>query len=154
MGVVLSGFPQEARLLSLLEEATELAERVADLAKEQSRLLASDDLNGFNIALDHGQTLIDKINGLHQESEALMQSYASYAVSENGGKIEAIETAVARFAELLDQGATMNARNLGEAKEKAQEFIRQIGNLSMKRKSLGLYAQHGGGSSEIFDKKT
>ena len=154
MADVLSGFPQEGRLLELLERATELAAQVAGLAKEQAKMLAADDLEGFNDSLDSGREVIDRINGLHQESEVLMQSYASYSNSPGGGKIDAVEAAAGRFVEALEQCAASNSRNLSEAKEKAEEFIRQIGSLSMKRKSLGLYAQHVGNSPTLFDQKT
>ena len=147
-------FPQEKRLLELLGEATALAGRVAGIAKEQAEMLASDDLESFNKLLDNGQEIINKINGLHQESEALMQSYASFVSSANGKKIAAIEIAAARFVELLEQCAQLNKKNLDDAREKTDGFIRQIGNMSMKRKSLGLYAQPSGENSARFDKKT
>ena len=150
----MGGFPQEKRLLELLGEAVELTGRVAGISDEQSKMLASDDLDSFNESLEKGQELINKINGLHQESEVLMQSYASYVNSAGGGKINAIEAAAARFVELLELCAASNKRNLSEATEKTEEFIRQIGSLSLKRKSLGRYAQNSGESSAHFDKKT
>ena len=150
----MGGYPQEKRLLELLGEAAELAGQVVSISGEQSKMLAADDLESFNKSLDKGQEIINKINGLHQETEALMQSYASFANSAGGGKIAAIETAAERFVELLEQCSEANKRNLGNATEKTEEFIRQIGSLSLKRKSLGRYAQHGGDSSAHFDKKT
>jgi len=145
---------QEARLLDLLGQAAELAEHVLELAKEQSEMLASDDLDAFNASLDRGSESIIQINGLHQESELLMQSYASFSNSPEGGKIAAIDKAAARFVETLEQCSQLNTRNLNEAKARTEEFIRQIGSLSLKRKSIGLYAQNTGSSSALFDRKT
>ena len=145
---------QETRLLDFLGQASELAEHVLELAKEQTDMLASDDIGAFNDSLDRGSEVIKQINGLHQEAELLMQSYASYSDSAGGGKIEAIDKAAARFVETLEQCAQLNTRNLSEAKAKTEEFIKQIGSLSLKRKSLGLYAQNTGSSSALFDRKT
>lgn len=150
----MGGFPHEKRLLELLGEAAGLAEQVAGMAEEQSAMLAADDLDGFNKSLDEGQGIINRINGLHQESEALMQSYASFAISADGGKIETIDAATARFVEILERCAALNNRNLAEAKEKTEEFIRQIGSLSLKRKSIGSYAMNIGNDSAFIDKKT
>ena len=150
----MSEFPQEARLLDLLGQATELAERALERSKEQSEMLASDDLDSFNESLDRGRETIIKINGLHQEAEALMQSYASYSISEGGAKIEEVDAAADRFIKTVEQCAAINMRNLNEAKNRTEEFIRQIGSLSLKRKSLGLYAQNTGSSSKLFDKKS
>ena len=145
---------KETRLLDLLGQAAVLADHVLELAKEQSEMLASDDLDAFNASLDRGSESIKQINGLHQESELLMQSYASYSNSKQGGKIAAIDKAASRFVETLEQCAQLNTRNLNEAKAKTEKFMQQIGSLNLKRKSLGLYAQNTGSSSALFDRKT
>ena len=155
----MSVFPQEARLLELFGQATELAEGLLERSEAQSQMLAADDLDAFNESLDRGRETIEEINGLHQEAEALMQSYALYLQSSrgdggSGGRSEAVDAAAERFIDAVEQCAQRNTRNLDEAKEKTEEFIRQIGSLSLKRKSLGLYAQNTGNSSAHFDKKT
>ena len=145
---------QESRLLELLNRETELARQILELAKAQSKMLEADDLDGFNASLDAGRELIEQINGSHQESEGLMRFYASYYTSGGGAGIGAIDEAAARFTEAIEQCSMLSGRNLEDARAKTEDFIKQIGSLSLKRKSLGLYAQGTGSSSQMFDRKT
>ena len=148
-------FPQEERLLGLLGEAAEFASQVIALEREQSKYLIADDLDAFNKSLDSVGGIIERMKGLHQETEPLMQSYASYYNSEGGSRIEAIDNAAQELVSLMEQCSAQSNSNLEDAKDKANEFVRQIDDLSTKRKSVGIYAQSTGeSSSSVFDKKT
>ena len=149
-------FPQnkEERLLELLAHEKEMFEQMRGLIGEQAKLLAADDIAGFNRSLDKGQETIDMINGLHQESDDLMQSYTSYSNSEKGKKIDAIEDAAALIRELLTECAGLHQKNSAAAKEKSEEYAGQSSQLRTRRESLGLYAQPPPEAPMMFDRKT
>ena len=144
----------EVKLLELLEKELGLFERMRELTEEQSELLAVDAMEDLESSLDGRQGLIEKINGLHQESDSLMQSYALFSGSGGGDRIEAVETLLARINEEIAKCSGLNEENTNAAKEKAEEYIRRIGKLSLSRKSLGAYALNVPNSPELFDKKT
>ena len=144
----------EARLLELLGKELEMLKQIRELTKKQTELLSAEDGNSdaFDSSLDRRQGLIEKINGLHQESDVLMQSYVSS--SGPGGKRGAIDELSARIYDVLAECASLNEKNMVVAKAKAEEYVNRIGNLSIKRKSLGAYSQSVPNNSELFDKKT
>ena len=163
----MSAFPQETegRLLELLARETELFGQLNELMEEQAGLLAADNTEAFNRSLDAGRAVIEKINGLHQETEVLMQSYMSFdaggeagsdAGGEHtaGGKSGAVESARARLNSVIAECAELTDKNMAAAKEKTEDYIRQIGNLSLRRKSFGKYALGVPNDPELFDKKT
>ena len=145
---------QEARLLELLGKESDLFGQILEMTEKQKELLAADDTGGFDESIGRRQELIEKINGLHQESDVLMQSYLSYAGSRGGKRIAAIEKAVARIREAAAQCAALNDKIIISAKEKAEDYIKQIGKLSLNRKSIGAYIQSVPNTSEIIDKKS
>ena len=67
----------EKRLIDLLAAQKKTMERILALTEEQSQMLEADDADGFNLSLDRRQAAIEEFDRLHQESAALMQSYAS-----------------------------------------------------------------------------
>ena len=144
----------EARLLDLLGMEHEAFEQIREFTNEQKDLIAADDIDAFDKSLDCRAELIKKINGLHQESDVLMQSYISYSSSADGKIIVAVDEAIGRLQAVIADCAALNEKNTAAAKEKAEEYIKQIGKLSLTRKSLGKYAQSVPNSSELFDKKT
>jgi len=154
--VGLDGYSQEneARLLKLLEKELELLEQMLKLTERQTSLLAEDEVDAFDRSLDSRQQVIEQINGLHQESDALMQSYVSFSTSAGGVKNETIEAANEQIRSALTECAALNEKNIVEVKAKAEDYMRRIGKLSLSRKSLGAYAHTVPNGSELFDKKT
>ena len=152
----MNGFPRdrEARLLELLGEELVIFKQIHELTEKQTELLAADDLEAFNESLDSRQELIEKINGLHQEAEALMQSYISFSKSKGGNKVAAVEQAIGKLRDAVGGCAALNEKNIAAAKEMNEEYVKRIDELSIGRKSLGAYAQNVPNSSELFDKKT
>jgi len=142
------------RLLELLNQEIELFGRICETTEKQAELLLADDLDAFDSSLDSRQVLIEKINGLHQESDILVQSYVSYAVFAAGEKIGEIENAVAKRRDLIAECVAQNDKNTIAAKEKAEDFVERIGQLSLRRKSLELYTQDLPNNPEMFDKVT
>ena len=140
-------------LLERLGKELEILGRVRELTEKQAELLAADDIDGFNMSLDGRQEHIERINGLHQESDVLMQSYMSYQASSGGKSIKEIDETLARIRDVLAECAALNDGNITAAKEKAEGYIKQIGKLSLNRKSLGAYIQDVENKPEIFDKK-
>ena len=171
----MNNFPRkkEERLLELLGQELELFGRIREQTAAQAELLKADDSEGFGRSLDERQGIIEKIDGLHQECDALMQSYISFsdpqgdrpatasggagpsgAAPSGGGKIEKIERAALRLREAIAECVELNDKNAALAQDMAEEYIKQIGNLSLKRKSLGKYALGVPNNPEHFDKMT
>jgi ElaB/YqjD/DUF883 family membrane-anchored ribosome-binding protein len=152
----LNGFPQEKekRLLELLGQETEFYKRLWELSEEQAEMLALDDAEAFDKSLDRSREVIEKINGLHQETDVLMQSYTSYSVSDGGKKVEAIESAIKQNSDKIAECAKLHVTNSSVANEKAEMYISHAGKLSVRRKSLGLYTQNASAAPTMFDKKS
>ena len=141
------------RLLDLLELEVKIYEQMLQLTQEQEKLLAADEIEAFDKSLDSRQRLIERINGLHQEPDALMQSYHSFSDGNGGRKIAAIEKAAVQVRELLLKCSQLNEKNKGQAMEKSQGYSSRIDELSLKRKSLGSYMQNVDNNSDLFDKR-
>ena len=143
----------EARLQGLLDRMLELCGRVLALTIRQAGLLEEDDPEGFGRSLDERGAAMDEIDGLHQESEALMQSYISIAGRPGGGRSQKIEGTLEKIRDALSRSAAANEKNLAAAKEKAGDYVRQIGKMSLGKKSVGAYIQGVPNNPEHFDIK-
>ena len=152
----MSSFPQDEqeRLVELLGMVTELFGNIREQTKKQTELLESDNIDGFNLSLEARQETIEKIEGLHQEFNSLMQSYVSFSNSADGGKIDAVDHANGLLDAIVRECVELNDKNAETAKEKTEEYIKQIGEMSIRRKSLGKYAHTVPNNPELFDKKT
>ena len=145
---------RRARLLELLDREIELFGRIYELTVKQAELLASDDIEAFDKSLDYRQTLIEKINGLHQDTGILMQSYVSFSGLSTGEKIDAIEKAEAQRMDILSQCAALNEKNSLAANEVTETYTKKIEKLAMTRKGLEIYTPGLTNNSELFDTKT
>ena len=140
------------RLTALLKQETALFEQIREMTAEQKELLDNDDIVGFDKSLDSRQELIEKINGLHQETTLLMQSYLSSTAS--GKKNAAIEEADKKRRNAIAECAATNDENIAATKDKMGDYTRQISKLSMSRKTIGAYALGVPNNPERFDKTT
>jgi len=149
-------FSQEnsARLLELLGQEMEQLNRMHELTEKQAELLIADDIDDFHKSLDQRQGLIERIKGLHQESDVLMQSYVAFSSVDAGRVIEAIEKAVAERRRMIGECAALNEKNIITAKEKASSYLERLEKLSLNRRSIELYTPEVPNSPEIIDKKT
>ena len=143
-----------ARLLELLKQELELFGEIYKLTEEQKELLEAGEIGEFDESLDRRQTRIEKINGLHQESDALMQSYMSYSNTEGVGSIREIDEVAGQLRNMIVECAVLNEKVTSDAKEKAEEYVERIDKLSLSRKSLGSYIQTVSNDPELFDKMT
>ena len=152
----MSKFTQEnaSQLLMALRQELELFEKIREITKEQTELIAAEKIVAFNESLDRRQELIEKINGLHQETDGLMQSYISYSSSKGGEKIGKVEQLSGEVKSLIAECAALNEKNEVAAREKSEEFSQKIERLSLSRKSLGTYIQNIEAAPELFDKMT
>jgi len=139
------------RLSKLQSEELELYKKIRKLTEEQTELLAKDDIEAFNISLDKREKLIEEIKGLHQESNPLMQSYAS---SSSGSKSNTVEELKKEIREIIEICAKLNDKNVIFLKEKTENLTKEIDEKSAKRKGIGGYAQSVPNTPEMFDKKT
>ncbi|MCL2820542.1 MAG: flagellar protein FlgN [Oscillospiraceae bacterium] len=141
------------RLIELLKEKLKIYKQIKKHTEEQTELLAKDDIEAFDSSLDKREKLIEKINGLHQETETLMQSYVS-APEDGKEKNPEIDNLEKEIREVLTECASLNDDNIAMMKEKTEEHIKKIEEQSAKRKGIGGYAQSVPNTPEVFDKKT
>jgi len=148
-----SNFTSAERLLELLSDELKVYEKIFKLTEEQTKLLVKDDIEAFNNSLDKRETLIEKIKGLHQESDSLMQSYISLSSStkEKNNKIEELKKQIHDIIKLC---ADLNDENITAMNEKTSEHTKKIDDQSSKRKGIGGYAQSVPNMPEVFDKKS
>ena len=143
----------ETRLLEALRQELGLFGKIREMTEKQTELIAADDIEGFDESLDRRQELIEKINGLHQETQALMQSYIAYSKSPGGGKRSEVEAAMKQRMDMIAKCSERNDKNTEAAKEKKKEYTDKIDKLNLNRKSLGSYIQTVENAPELFDKK-
>ena len=139
------------RLLELLEEELKIYGQIQKQTEKQAELLAKDEIETFNSSLERRAELIEKIKGLHQESDPLMQSYVSGAADGKNSDIEKINKKIRQALEIC---SGLNSDNVAAMKEKTQEHTKKIKKQSEKRKGIGGYAQSVPNTPEMFDKKT
>ena len=141
------------RLTKLLSEKLDIYKKIFKLTEEQTQLLDKDDIEAFNGSLDKRAKLMEKINGLHQESETLMQSYV-LASSDNDKKNSDIDELDKEIRKILIDCANLNEKNIATMNEKTQEQAKKIEEQSAKRKGVTGYVQSVPNTPEVFDKKT
>ena len=139
------------RLTDLLQNELELLGKVRKLTDKQTTLLAEDDITPFERSLDERQELIEKINGLHQESNPLMQSCASQSPDSKKSKIDDLKKKIRETVEIC---AGLNDKNILTMRDKTEDHTKKIDEQSAKRKGIGGYAQSVPNTPEMFDKKT
>ena len=150
------GFSEDDKgrlLLLLMDQELEKFGQLRELGKTQMELLEADDVDAFNMSIDSGQEIIDKISGLHQETQTLMQSYISNLNPDGGAGIEEIETAAARLRDMIAECAGQNDKIAANAKERAGSYMERIGTLRANRKGLDTYIQKIASDPKLFDKK-
>jgi len=145
---------KQARLLELLSQELAIFKQILSLTGNQAEKLDTDDVEALEESLAQRQELIEKINGLHQETEVLMQSYIAFRGAAGGKSIAGIESAMEELRTVVAECATLNEKNITAAKGKNEDYVERAGKLNLGRKSLGAYAQNVPYNSELFDKKT
>ena len=140
------------RLLELLSEKLEIYKKIQKNTEEQAQLLDKDDIEALESSLDKREKLISKINGLHQESEPLMQSYVSLS-AEDKKEFPEIPKLENEIREILTNCAKLNEANISLMTEKTEKHTKKIEEHSAKRKGIGGYAQSVPNTPEVFDKK-
>ena len=146
------------RLSKLLGDELDYYKQIRKLTEEQAELLGKDDIEAFSGSLIQREELIEKIKGLHQEKEKLVQSYASLPESGNpqsGGKQnKEIDNLNKQIREIIEVCVEINDRNILSVKEKTENLTKKIDEQSAKRKGIGGYVQSVPNNPEMFDKKS
>ena len=142
------------QLFESLEQNLKLFGKVREISLNQKNLIAEDDFEALNESLQKRQDVIDKINGLHRDFAPLMQSYVSFAESGGGATDSEIEKASKKLTELINECAVLNDSNMQMLKDKMKTHSEKSEKMRQSRESLGLYAQGGVNSAELFDKMT
>ena len=141
------------QLRKLLGEELDYYKKIRELTEEQTELLDKDDIEAFDKSLDKRETLIEKIKGLHQDSNPLMQSYVSF--SSGGGNCDGnIDELKKQIRAELEVCAKLNDKNTQTMKIKTEDHSKKIDEQSAKRKTIGGYAQAVPNIPEMFDKKS
>ena len=141
-----------AKLKKLLKQEVKFWEQLRGLTMVQAELLENDDIEALEASIDKRQSFIDQINGLHQESNVLMQSYLSFSDTKDG-TIAEIDSLRAKIKEAVSACADRNEKNLVAAKLSKEGYVEKADELGQKRKTLGAYAGELTNNSELFDKK-
>ena len=139
------------KLTKLLNGELKLLEKMKELTDEQARQIEADEFDGLGELLNERQALIEKINGLHQESNPLMQSYVS---SSDYGAVLQIDNLRNKIKQTLLECKELNEKNVGALADKTKDHTEKIDQQSTKIKGIGGYAQAVTSTSERFDKKT
>jgi len=144
----------EARLLQLLDKELELFSQMREQTMKQAEFLTADNTSAFDKSLEIRQQLINKINGLHQESDPLMQSYLSFSAAPGNKKSRAIEAAEEKRTALISECIALNEENIAAVTKKSESYTERITKLSSSKKGIGAYIQSVPNDAELFDKKT
>ena len=116
----------ETRLLGLLKEQFELFKLVKEQTTKQTQLMEADDIEAFSESLDSRESLIEKINGLHQESNVLMQSYMSQTASGEYDEVAEIEKFKAAISDIITECQSLNVDNIKSAQDKKDEYTKRL----------------------------
>ena len=138
---------EKERLTELLSDDLELFGQIRELMERQTQLL-SDDAETFDGLLDRREELAEKINGLHQETDPLMQSYVS---SKNSDKD--VENLRLKIKAEISYCENLNRQHSSLMKEKTRELSKEIDEKRSKREGIGGYAQAAPTTSMKFDNK-
>ena len=144
-------FSEIERLAELLREELKILEEIEVLTDEQTRLIDHEEFDELTKLLSSRQRLMDKINGLHQETTPLMQSYVS---SSKHNPVYEVDEIREQIKQVLTKCRTLNEANVNVLREKSTLQSEKIEKQSAQRKGIGGYAQAVPTSSERFDKKT
>ena len=144
----------ETRLITMLEEKLKLFEQMKEQTVKQAEFLAQDEIEAFSESLDMGEKLKEKINGLHQESEVLMQSYMSSCHSGGRGKVKAIDNLKEKIRNVIEECQSNNEKNGATAKGKIEEYTKRLKELDTSKKTFNAYTMDIPDNSEHFDKTT
>jgi len=148
------GLPADMeQLAKTLAKELDLYEQIHKLTKTQTELLNKDDIDAFNSSLDKRAELIEKIKGLHQESEPLKQSYISFTKKDNKSDSQ-IDSLLDQIKKIIESCAKLNDENIASMEEKTKEQSKKIDEQRAKGKTIGGYAQSVPNTPEVFDKKT
>jgi septation ring formation regulator EzrA len=144
----------ETHLIELLEKELALFEKMKELGNKQAEFLAADEIEEFDNSLVSAEKLKEKINGLHQESDTLMQSYISSTGLGGRGKVRQIEEVRDKIRNALKECMELNEKNRTTASNKMTGYSDRIKELDKSRKTFGAYAIAIPDNSEHFDTTT
>ena len=144
----------ETRLIFLLEEELKLFEQMKEQSNKQTKLLAQDEIEAFSESLEKREKLKEKINGLHQETEVLMQSYMASYQAGGRGKVKAIDTLREKLRAIIEECQSINDKNFESAKGKIEEYTKRLKELDTSKKTFNAYTLDIPENSEHFDKTT
>jgi flagellin-specific chaperone FliS len=140
------------RLRALTEQQLAFFEEILKLTSSQSELIELEDIEEFEKSLNKREDIIEKIKGLHQESDPLMQSYTLYKNSTAGKKIAAIDTVVGRLRAVISEAMEVNQLNMEKAASKKSEYSEKIAKLNEEKKGLSGYKAVVPNQSQLIDK--
>jgi len=138
------------KLQEYLAQEFDTFEQIQKLTEKITEQITEDKIEALDKSLDKRQELINKINGLHQDSGALMQSYVSLEDVID----KEIEKLMEKIREIAQECAESNDIVMSAIKKKSQEQSEKIDKQSAKRKGISGYAQAVSYSPEVIDKKT
>jgi flagellar biosynthesis/type III secretory pathway chaperone len=139
------------KLIELLSEELELFEQIYKATEKQSKILNVEDydIEAFDKLIDKRQELIEKINGLHQKSNPMMQSFVTSPSYKKDSEVEKLKE---KIQSKVKQCANLNDENMAIISDKTDNQKDKIEKQSAKRKGIGGYAQAVPNTPEVFDR--
>jgi hypothetical protein len=144
----------EKRLLEMLNEELGLFEQMKAETLKQTKLLDEDDMDAFNESLEKREILKEKINGLHQEKDPLMQSYLSSSATIGQASKKMIDTLRDKIRLIVTESLEINNANIAAAGSKIEEYSERIKQIDTSKKTFDAYTTAIPDNSEHFDKTT
>ncbi|MDR2599619.1 MAG: flagellar protein FlgN [Oscillospiraceae bacterium] len=139
------------KLIELLSEKLELFEQIYKATEKQSKILSDEDydIEAFDKLIDKRQELIEKINGLHQKLDPMMQSFVSSPSYKKDSEIEKLKD---KIQNKVKECSDLNNENMEIISDKTDNQKDKIEKQSAKRKGIGGYAQAVPNTPEVFDR--
>ena len=141
------------KLIDLLTEKKKLADEFLELTCKQAEIIAAEDINALNVSIEKRQQVIEKLIGLHQEIQFLMQSYASSHAAQTEEGSRKVRQMEEQTENAIREAISKNNEN-AEAIKKQMEYVGQEARkIDLERKSIGMYNNISAlTTSELFDK--
>lgn len=139
------------RLTGLLTRKAEIFDKIYALCEKQAELLRDAKIEELETSFKDVQAERKVVEGLQQEAESLMQSYALLPEQERDKKIDELALGI---QQQIEKCAKLNEQNMKTIQDMTEEQTKKIDEQSAKRKGITGYAQVVSSAPEMFDSKS
>lgn len=129
------------KLISMLNDIEELANRFYSLTCEQTEILQSGSMERLDNNITERQGIIDSINVLYREADSLLDTYG-LEITLDDPELRQVAALREHIRDKLDQARAVNEKNEELAYRKRDELGAEVGRISMSHKSIRAYNQN------------